>query len=99
KPRMAGRPGRWWLLSMGVPVIVGVAVFVSACGKSSPKAATTVHDIPNPYSNATYNRILRATQTAAASSTQAALEAEGEQLFTSKDLAKPGKACADCHPG
>jgi cytochrome c peroxidase len=101
RPRETRARRRTWAsrgaLLAGIVALGAFSVVAFSAGHARQTAAVrSPHDGPLPYSKQQFNRILRATQTAAGDPT-ADLVAEGQALFNSADIAKPGQSCATCH--
>jgi len=93
------RPVKWpvrksYLLPFGI--ILGVAVAVACSSKSSTKFGFDPH-ADSGLTDQQYGQILNAVQQVTASTSQAQLAAQGQQIFESKTIGKKGDSCATCH--
>ena len=96
---MSWRPVKWpvrksYLLPFGI--ILGVAVAVACSSKSSTKFGFDPH-ADSGLTDQQYGQILNAVQQVTASTSQAQLAAQGQQIFESKTIGKKGDSCATCH--
>lgn len=77
-------------------VVAAVGITLLAGGGTSSADLVRL-DHGGTASRADLDRILNAVRAVSASATRADLEAEGEALFKSASVAKPGESCASCH--
>jgi cytochrome c peroxidase len=81
--------------------MLGLVAVVGACGGGGHSSGSgnfpfDPHGDPG-LSPSKMTRILNAAQTVTASTSQAVLVTEGQRLFGSTTLARPGESCATCH--
>jgi cytochrome c peroxidase len=84
------------IAAAGVVVAAAIGVTLAAGGGTSDADLVRL-DHGGTASRAELDRVLNAVAAVSASATRADLEAEGEALFASSTVAKPGESCVACH--
>jgi cytochrome c peroxidase len=77
--------------------IAGLVAFVVAPDEVGDEWGSDPHAGVGQLEAGRLDRVLRATEAASASATEAQLVARGERLFRSTDLVKRGESCNTCH--
>ena len=87
------------LAALAVLVVAAVGITLAAGGSGDGGGAEATITDPHgaTIKKSTMDRVLLAAEGASADMPKAELEAEGEKLFNSSTLAKPGESCASCH--
>lgn len=78
-------------------VVAGAIGLTLVAGGGTSDADLVRLDHGGTASRAELDRVLNAVKAVSASATRADLEAEGEALFASSAVARPGESCASCH--
>ncbi len=84
-------------IALAAAVVLGAVGITLAAGGGTGSAGQVRLDHGGSASRAEIDRILNAVAGASAGATRAELEAEGQRLFNSATVAKPGESCISCH--